>query len=842
MSNFIKINERAYKFIRGSAINSILDIFVELITNCDDAYDKGKIKNKIIDIELDYNGIVIITDQATGLYGEEMDKCFLQVGNFTSVENNRGFFSRGAKDICALGDIKFESIKNNKYSVVILNSDAKGELIKNNETITQNNLGIINNGLKVTVNLIKDLNIPKPNYILQNFCRHISLRNILNKSKCSISFKNSPDYEFNFKIFDFKYNFPITETLLYISYNLPSYPNAKCFFTLSKSDKQLYDSNIFKFCDWGIIITSGKIIHDITVINDQFKFNPYIKSLCGIINCNYINTLLIDFDKNGPSKLNPFPVLDPSRISGLNLDHPFVKELLKIPQDRLDLVLQELEIDDENEYIFYNDELMDIINQLNITGDKFIESNDLSKFVENKNSKLIRGIESDRGKFIDIEKNFCKDLNKSTRVNYDIIENKKKPQPYIDPMTNFFNIIGTGDEGNRPTDELDTAKLFKEFDNKINSNELKEQKQIYTYNKVDDQNNVLDEKFESQNYGHLKKDNLFVIRFIKTSKDKKYDIYQSGQRIILKININFPILLKYFGENDFKKDFETSKIEASLYLHEIISEALTRIQMMSYINRDFIKINYDSSSTNFSELFRNYDNYKNNIDLSVDKVIQNVIKNERNRIQKKINNEEIIEIKDDNYEELNINYDEIDHDKINEYEKENIKLKKENDRLVKDMNSMKNDFNELKELLMLNVESIVDRKFKQIEKFINFKFLHFEDAYDFINFNKIQCYNTSLALNKNLDYYNIKKYDPNEDINKSVLFYGVYRNYDVDLIKNHKGNIFIYWDDNDANVNYENRRNNLINISKLAKVNICGTNIVEKYFQIVNIKYRKIKF
>ena len=102
-----------------------------------------------------------------------------------------------------------------------------------------------------------------------------------------------------------------------------------------------------KFCDWGIIITSGKIIHDITVINEQFKFNPYIKSLCGIINCNYINTLLIDFDKNGPSKLNPFPVLDPSRISGLNLDHPIMKELLKIPQDRLDLVLQELEIDDE---------------------------------------------------------------------------------------------------------------------------------------------------------------------------------------------------------------------------------------------------------------------------------------------------------------------------------------------------------------------------------------------------------------------------------------------------------------------------------------------------------------
>ena len=95
---------------------------------------------------------------------------------------------------------------------------------------------------------------------------------------------------------------------------------------------------------------------------------------------------------------------------------------------------------------------------------------------------------------------------------------------------------------------------------------------------------------------------------------------------------------------------------------------------------------------------------------------------------------------------------------------------------------------------------------------------------------------------KNLDNYSLKKYDFSEDINKSVLFYGVYRETDINQIKNHKGSIFIYWDDNDANVNYENRRNNLLNISKLAKVNICSTNIVEKYLQIVNIKYKKIRF
>ena len=69
--------------------------------------------------------------------------------------------------------------------------------------------------------------------------------------------------------------------------------------------------------------------------------------------------------------------------------------------------------------------------------------------------------------------------------------------------------------------------------------------------------------------------------------------------------------------------------------------------------------------------------------------------------------------------------------------------------------------------------------------------------------------------------------------NQSILFYGVYRQFDIDLIKNHKGPKFVFWDDNDANINYENRRNTLIEISKLANVNICNTMLVEKYLQIM---------
>ena len=130
MSNkeFIQFNERAYKFIRGSAVNHIIDAIVELITNADDAYDKGNILKKKINIHIDYNGLLKVTDQALGLNSESMKKCFLQVGNYTSQENNRGFFSRGAKDISSLGNVYFESIKDDKYSKLLLDKNAKGEL------------------------------------------------------------------------------------------------------------------------------------------------------------------------------------------------------------------------------------------------------------------------------------------------------------------------------------------------------------------------------------------------------------------------------------------------------------------------------------------------------------------------------------------------------------------------------------------------------------------------------------------------------------------------------------------------------------------------------------------
>ena len=303
---FIKIDQRGYKFIREATIKSLDDALVELITNSDDAYDKGKIIQKKIEIELDYKLKTLkVRDFAIGLFAEEMKKCFLQAGKFTSDKASRGFFSRGAKDITALGDVTFESVKKRKFSRVILDKDARGMLevadSKATRKIRKKNLGIPNgNGLLVSINIKDSFELPTPHYLCNIFIHHISLRNILSNIDNNITLKvlNYKDEKYN-KIHQLKYENPNGELLMYFTYKIKYYPDAEAFFALYESKDKLYNNGNKKYNDWGILISSQKVIHDNTTFNSKNTFNPNMKKLFGIIHCDYLNQLLHDYDKNG---------------------------------------------------------------------------------------------------------------------------------------------------------------------------------------------------------------------------------------------------------------------------------------------------------------------------------------------------------------------------------------------------------------------------------------------------------------------------------------------------------------------------------------------------------------
>ena len=86
-------------------------------------------------------------------------------------------------------------------------------------------------------------------------------------------------------------------------------------------------------------------------------------------------------------------------------------------------------------------------------------------------------------------------------------------------------------------------------------------------------------------------------------------------------------------------------------------------------------------------------------------------------------------------------------------------------------------------------------------------FIYYSSVYnkftvqDFIKIYDIQQINISSSLNNHSKYFNNILY------NKSVstLFYGVYREADVQKILKHTGYIYIYWHDNDCNPSYSTR-------------------------------------
>lgn len=92
-----------------------------------------------------------------------------------------------------------------------------------------------------------------------------------------------------------------------------------------------------------------------------------------------------------------------------------------------------------------------------------------------------------------------------------------------------------------------------------------------------------------------------------------------------------------------------------------------------------------------------------------------------------------------------------------------------------------------------------------------------------------------IANHKNTYFSNINFIDYEDDM-ENTLFWGVYRDLDIELIKNHEGKIWIYWHDNDCNPNYENRKQNVYNIIDYdIEGHLCNSKTTEQYLNYYGI-------
>lgn len=644
---FIRITERAYKYIREFTIKSVNDAMVELITNCVDAYNKSSLISKERHIKIDVfdQNKINVSDRALGLTSEELESCFLQIGNFTSSETSRGFFSRGAKDITALGNVTFNSIKNNKYSQCVLNTDAYGHSTISNVDVTseiRNRFDIPegSNGLCVTLELLPNFQSTDINNLYTSLCNLAVLRDINTDPRNIITLRKivSEKVIFEKRIV---YNYISGELLLDLEYNIPGYPNESAHFVVYKTAKPIPQPSEETMLEFGFLIKDDTAVYEVNTIDNRFRWNPYINYLYGYVKTNAIRKYLLDYDINGSSEKNPYPIIDPSRVSGINKMHPLVKSIYSILLVRIDAILRELNNSISAKTVTIED-VNDLLDELSKYGLDIIQTNDVKvNFMPSYDNKLAKAIQDQRAKYVTYENSSIMAGNYKTEENE--LENYLKDQIikrashqnnyyYLDKDKNLVEIQNKSNGvPNEPINVLDL----------LSSNDLSQlQNNPYIYklsetgNKLDKlyifQKGTIDTNVTTQDSEIIIKNRQFSIQFINDLNICTRYVIDNTNGIIIKLNLNNPMVSKYltnknidlFNDPDNLVSVEVlSSTHSLLFLEHLITDILADLIMQSDVNNKKIRLDLDDSSNSKKIL-----DYRNNLITKIELPVNNIFK------------------------------------------------------------------------------------------------------------------------------------------------------------------------------------------------------------------------
>ena len=366
----LELDYRMYQYLRNSAITNLYDALLELITNSIDAYTNIP-GNKQINIFFNSTTRNLkVIDQACGLNSSSMEKAFLTVGTYMSNDDKRGHFSRGAKDISAIADVTFTSIKDNKIcQCKILSNGTGAMIIKDKEVSNQDRLKykIKKNGLHVNLDLIQTLDLTID---WNKLTKHYALRDILKDNNVNIVLdSNGNTTQINYQE---KTNL---EKIVSVEYQVPYY-NVPAKFEVYLDKRGILElDNNQRFSENGFLIKSFNTIYENSTLNNRFiSRHPKFYMLTGSLECDHLNTLLKDYENNGPSEKNPIPIIDTSRLTGINKQHPFTKHLMRLPQERVLHILSELLYEGEKQNNKINlSELLASLHDLQILGSEIFD-------------------------------------------------------------------------------------------------------------------------------------------------------------------------------------------------------------------------------------------------------------------------------------------------------------------------------------------------------------------------------------------------------------------------------------------------------------------------------------
>ena len=576
----LTIGSRAYKYIKMGAVKSVYDGLIELITNAHDAYGKDsslQAPHEICIGALFENKKALkqisVTDRAIGLTSDDAVKCFLTVGDYTSHEKSRGFFSRGAKDVSNIGHVTFETIKNGLYSKIEINTDGMGRLTISDQAATdeiRTNLKILNNdnGLKVTVDLLKPFMRITPTQLKAQIRDNHALRDILIDPNFHICIDFDGRCKERGTCVHFSFSYPDDKQLLVDStYNLAKYDNAEA--TL-----KIYSTNSYN-PDQALLVRSDTTVYCKTIFDRKISGHPYINRIFGTITCNKIHDMLYDIETNGQSENNPYCLLDHSRGGGLVKTHPFVKELYLYPRMKLLQVLQQIEDTEEQGLLYQSSDINDLINQLNLIGNNFdLGGRRQYSWRADRTNTHMRVLEGIQEEYIRTETNYeYKSAAQIRREERGIISGSgfgSKPQIIIY--------------------EKDTA-------GEIRKMTILENGTLVEY--VNGEDRVTQEPAPKK----------FKIVFSdRDNVSQRYDVYETDTNIVLRIYTNEQLLNSYL--NEVKDTSSLTADDGKLMLSEIIIEAFAGI--MTKNDMELNAENYDDLNT--SDMLTTYQGlYNSNV-------------------------------------------------------------------------------------------------------------------------------------------------------------------------------------------------------------------------------------
>ena len=640
----ITISDRAYQYIRQATIKDVTDAVVELITNSNDAYNRIASESRDFYIAYKEPNILLVGDQATGMSAEQMRTNLLQVGEYTAdADSSRGFFSRGAKDITVLGDVYFKSIKDGHYSEAKLTSDVTGSIVQAdlliggdgiNEYHIRQELGIKENGLLVKLEILPQYIVSDFEAFAYNIEKRCVLRDIMADTNNNIVCAHIDENNQILTMKNLRYVYPKSQLLLDLKFKVPVYydldERAIATFKVYKSDEIIEEPVKENELEFGFLIKSKNAIHECTTFDSKYRWNTNMQYLYGELKCDYIEDLMLDIDLNGTSLQNPFIVIDPSRVNGIDRDHPFTTELFSIPILRLEYILEELEDVVSRNTLDVND-VTDLLNELEILGVNLFDDGEISlDWLTDDQSSLVKAIEDTREAMVLEEKNNTSILTKDETKSRQLAEIEQQLQ----------------------TQNTEPGKVYIQNENGelVEYDQLRNPDTPITYNRLDDRffNGAVEYGYTLDEEGNIQEIYLFERGQLQETNPEKrshtaghktfkltfsndpllktrYKISKKKSQLYLTMNINDPVVKSFFKtseEQTVEEIKDVTKKDTLLFLAETMVEAFSRLVVENDMLAGNLELDAFDNFGKMNKIWQHYDKVVTKLQLPVYLVYQ----------------------------------------------------------------------------------------------------------------------------------------------------------------------------------------------------------------------------